>query len=377
MKGCGSYIAKGDNKRVRSTIQDQRKLQLGQQSQLGNQYQDLYTNANNQDQALRNQITQGYTNFNVDDMLAKYGYGSGGSVSGGIDPTHISNFGADPYAGYKNASQGGLLTPDFWNSFNKSMANPETGGYSAEQINSMGQQSMAPSQAVYAGAQRDLARSQSLGGINSGNNAAAISRLARDQSQAMNTASTNNQANLAGLEQQGKQFQVQARTQVQELDAQLKLAGLGGMTDIEKTRLEAELQNAQLNQSASASNSGNANARAQFAAQMEMAKLGGMQNLYSSAPGATGQAIDAQLNLQNLSQSGNLGLIGQQISGSQIPGDFQQGLGNIGGVMNLASSVLGPLSGIFGGAKKGNKSGAPSPYGVSNMGNFPSNNIFK
>lgn len=356
-------MSKADKKPIKNQINTQLATQTGQQDQLRNQFQSQYDFYGGADRDLRNQIQSGYQNFDINDLLEKYGGGGrSGSVSGGIDPSHVSDFGAEPYAGYRNFSQGGGLSPEFWQGYNKSMGDfdtagnsyknfIDTGGFTPGELQAMRARGESGVSSIYQSGKDSLNRANSIAGGDANTLAARQGKMTRDAAQQIGKIGIENEANIAGMTQQGREFgttgmqsnassQMAARQAVAELDSQLKLAGLAGMTDIEKTRLEAEFQNAQLNQNASSANSSRNAGDAQFRAAMEMQRLGGMQDLYSSAPGATGQAGQFQLALQQLAQGGNQDLLNTSIANS-----------NRGG-FNFAS-LLGPigsgLSRIFGG----------------------------
>src|SRR5438093_3530252 len=152
----------------------------------------------------------------------------------------------------------------------------QTGGFSPQAIQDIRARAIAPTRAVYANAQSNIDRQRALQGY-SPNYTAATAHLTRGLSDAISDANVNANASIAQLIQQGK------------------LAGLGGMRDV-----------------------------------------------YGTTPGATsmygqqlGQSNQQQLALQELQNQLGLGLIGSQIAKSQIPGNFQQALGNIGGTLGV------------------------------------------
>ena len=382
----GLQLAKGDHDTAMAAINNQRTAQTGQQNQLRDQFTNQYSNAYKSDQDLKGTVTAGYKNY-LDPEYGKQFFGDGsagggnladilkgiGGVSGGIDPSHITNMGVLPYEGYKKLSEG--LSPEFRAKFEKSMGDLDTGigsyknfidtgGFSPEDIAVMRAQAVNPTRQLYQNIQDEMTTAQNRAGLNtSGGNVAAL-RAASDAADKIGNINTTTEANLAQMKQQGKEFgttgltqaslgQAQARTAVEQLDSQMKEAGLGGMTDIEKSRLQAELSNAQLNQGASSGNASIAMAKAgllerqgEFLAGLPMEALKGMTGLYGTTPADTALAGNEQLQLQNLSQTGNQNLINSQIGASQIPGNFQQAMGNVGSVFkNVVSPIAGAVTG--------------------------------
>src|SRR5713101_6860501 len=161
----------------------------------------------------------------------------------------------------------------------------QTGGFSPQNIQDIRARAIAPTRAVYQNAQSNIDRQRALAGY-SPNYTAATAHLTRGLADATSDANVNANASIAQLIQQGK------------------LAGLGGAT-----------------------------------------------NLYGQAPGMPsmygqqlGQANQQQINLQELQNQLGLGLIGAQINKSQVPSNYQQALGNIGGTLGLvkkAGDIIG------------------------------------
>lgn len=365
---------KGDSKKVGTAIQSQGNLQRTQQQEIRNEFLPRLSQDNTADVNTRNEIESRYKNFNpsynLDALMSSVG--GGGSASGGIDPNKISEMGTDPYAGYKTMSQG--LRPEFWGDFNKHMGVldeassgyrdfSKTGGFNEGELQNIRGRSLAPTRSIYQNAQDNLATMSNRTGMNQGGYAANQRKLTREANEQIGNISQATEANIAGEVQRGKQFGTQGlertgiaggqmRSQVEALDQQMKAAGLGGMTEIEKTRLMAELQNASINSSASGTNAGLANQRAALQLQADitgnnqrLSALQGWGDLYGTAPGATGQSAQNILDLQQLSQGGNMNLIGQQIQATQIPSDYQQALGNISGTMGLVGQAVGTIYG--------------------------------
>ncbi len=201
----------------------------------------------------------------------------------------------------------------------------QTGGFSPQDISDIRARAIAPTRAIYQNAQSNIDRNRALQGY-SPNYTAATAHLTRGLADATSDANVNANASIAGLIQQGK------------------LSGLSGMTQAEGARLAATLS-----------------------------ALGGQTGAYGTAPGMTsmygnqlGQSNEQYNQLQQLQNQLGLGLISSQINKSQIPGNFQQGLGNIAGIMGL----LGKAAPFFGGGT-GNQSGMPGTSGMNNWPTMP------
>lgn len=82
----------------------------------------------------------------------------------------------------------------------------KTGGYSDMDIANMRARGMAPVRAAYANANRDVDRKVALQGGYSPGYGVLKSRLAREQSSAMSDASTNIEAALAQMRNEGRRF---------------------------------------------------------------------------------------------------------------------------------------------------------------------------
>lgn len=401
-------MAKGDHDAAMNAVNTNRNQFNTGYSNLSTMFGNQYKNAYSSDQGLKQQITDQYTRYmnpeNINSMfsnMSSFMDGIGG-VSGGIDPSHISNMGAIPYAEYSKMSQQGndYINPQFKVDFAKSMAGVDTanksyqdfidtGGFSQADIDAMRAQGVAPTRQIYQNAQDDLARSNAISGGNLGNASVASAKMASDAADKIGIANTNTEANLAQMKQQGKEFgttglgqtslaQAQARTAVQQLDAQLKEAGLAGMTDIEKTRLMGELQNAQINSSASAANANIGLAKAGLNFNIDKAKADygmnaadGLNKLYGTTPGDTALSNQSLLQLQQLFQSGQLGLNANQISAGNIPSNFAQGMGNFGSILGAIGQVAGAFGGGgFGGGNSGNSGNSGGNSSWDSNGNF-------
>lgn len=386
-------MAKNDQKKVGSAIDLQRSQQQANQNTLRTQTQNRYNTAYGQDQGLKQNITEGYQKYLDPEYLKQFSAGMpGGGVSGGISGSSITNMGADPYAIYKKFSEGGGISPEFTKNFEDAMGQLDqsiggyqdfmkTGGFSPQDLEMIRQNAMAPITGTMNAGLRNVQRNNVVSGGSGGNYNAAISALQREGGRQVGDAAVANEANMAQQIQQGKEFgttglehastaKAAARMAVQELDAQLRLQGAGGMTDIEKARLQAQLENAHLNQSAGAANASLAQRKAEFEAGLPLEALRGMTSLYGTSPADTQGSIRDQLDLERLSEGGNIGLIGEQINAGRLPSSSSQIMGNIGSVASLFGTGANIFSKLPFGGSKGSD---PSSLGMGDYQNFDPN----
>jgi hypothetical protein len=374
-------MAKGQSQQANNAIDRAQMVNSNMSNQLYSQFQNQYQTANEKDQSLRDTITSKLSNFDPHYDVDSYYGGSGGGggvsdggaggtaidITGGIDPSRIDSMGAEAYGGYRQLAQG--LGADKWASFDKYKQQlgtaidtdtnfAKTGGFSQGDLDNIRARSVAPTRAIYQQGMDQLARQQNMSGNNLASTPAAIAQMARNQNQAISDNSVNTEASIAQQQSQNKlagaaQLQqavsagMSAETAVNALDAQMRAQGLGGMTDIEKSRLTAQLQNAQINQqgsiakaqiaesaasrgasaSAAAASIAQAQAQLRFNAeyggnQQRLAAAQGLTSLYGTTPGATALANQSLLTEQGLTQAGQLGLINAQLGNRGQPVDW-------------------------------------------------------
>lgn len=293
--------------------------------------------------------------------------GGGSNVFGiNLDP------GADTRAGYSALAQG--LGPDFWNKVNPYFTNlndaishyqnfANTGGFSDADKQNMIAAAIAPTRQTYSNLTDELSRQANLAGGNLGNIGVATSNLGTQAASQIGAQNVNAQSALAQLVQQGKEYGTtgeaqaslagaQAQTAIQQLDAQMREAGLGGLSADDQMALMAQIQSAQLS---------NTDRLAQ------LASLGGLAQMGNADVMGQQGMLAGLLNSWNAS---NLGSINAQLGASQIPGDFQSFMGNLGSIFGLGGDIasmfggggggFGNLSSLFGG---GNPYGSGLDYG--------------
>ena len=224
-----------------------------------------------------------------------YGTGGGGAGGGGgyasVSPAFAGY--TDPfksYAGYEDFSK--------------------TGGYSANDIANLRARGTSPVRAAYANAEREVSRQRALQGGYSPNATATLAKMAREQGQAGADAMQGVEAGL-----------VQARNQG-------KLAGLGGMSNIEGQRLGADLDVSKFNANARMNtdqfNTANRMAYDQSMRDNQLKALQGMTTLYGTTPGMASTFGDQLMSATGQSGTFGLGLLGHNVTGQQLPDKFQE-----------------------------------------------------
>lgn len=331
------------------------------QNQVNQGYTENQPNINrlrNQGQDWTNQIWQRY-NQSADQSQNDYADIQNSYRSARDNAS--SNYGPEyaAYQNFANGSQGGA-------SFDSSAMNraiqgfdefSKTGGYSDQNIQDIRARSVSPIRSAYANAQAEISRQRALNGGYSPNATAALASMARDQGQAGADALTNTNANIAQMVQQGRLSGLTgeastgaqlagAQLQASQIGNQSRLAGIGGMSDLAKQRI-ADMMNANH----------------------------GMVEAYSATPGQTamygqqmGNALNNQTANQGLSNQLAQILINGRIGAAKIPGDFQQGMGNLGSLFNMfgsAGSAANAFAGKGGntGINGGQSSYYPDGYG--------------
>lgn len=264
--------------------------------------------------------------------------------------------GSSAMSGYQNMAGGGnnfSFDPAFRSQLDSAIKGyqgfADTGGFSEQDKSDLRARAIAPTRAVYANAQSNIDRAKSLQGGYSPNYTAATAKMSRDLASGISDTNTNANAALAQMIQSGKLAGMGGVTQatlggqgaqnnINSLNAQQQLQGLSGMTDIEKMRMSGALSGMQ-----------------------------GANSLYGTTPGMTSMygnqlnnANSDQLQLQGQQNQLGLGLISDQIQKSQIPSNFQQGLGNAAGIAN----IVGTGAGAFGGFGNTN----PQTFSQQNKG---------
>lgn len=190
------------------------------------------------------------------------------------------------------------------------MAN--TGGLSEQDKMDMRARAIAPTRSIYDRGQQEVSRQRSLQGGYSPNATAALAKMSREQSYNISDINTNVNAGIA------------------EMVARNKLAGLSGLGSV-----GSELSGQDI--------------------QAQLGAMGGMSNLYGTSPGLAGmfgdQVLSSQNNLlqgQGLQNNLSQILMNARSQNAQIPGNFQQAMGNINSVVGLGSRIAGGLVGLGG-----------------------------
>jgi hypothetical protein len=256
-----------------------------------NHVNNLRTNITRQNQGFENRYNVAADrNMQDYDRLTGTGYNYLNTVMNA--PTQ--NFGA--YGGYQNFAN--------------------TGGFSPEDVQNIRARSVAPMRAVYANANREVDRAKSLQGGYSPNYTAAKAKMARELSYGLADASTNVEASLAEQIRSGK------------------LAGLGGMTGIDSALLNSQNQRLGIGSNV----------------------LGQLIGMYGATPGLTRTFGDQMLNssqqtlgVEGLQNDIMRAIIQGKLGMAQVPGDWQQAMGNIGSTVGVVGDAAGIARGFGGG----------------------------
>lgn len=237
------------------------------------------------------------------------------------------------------ANKGGTPSRNDFGAYGGYQNFANTGGFSPGDIQNIRARDIAPTRSIYAQGENEVNRQRALGGNSGANIAPTIAKLAREGSSAISDANVNANAGIAQMVQAGK------------------LQGLGGMTGIDNAVMQGGL----------------------YGRGQNLGAIQGQAGLYSATPGEAGlygnlagNALNQQIQGQGLQNQLGLGTMQNQIQKSAIPGNFQQGLQNAGGLMGLigkgVSSFLPFLGGGIGSQGLGNL-GSPGDQGWWSFGN--------
>lgn len=279
-------MPKGDPKRIQNAI----NYQGGRaQNQLDNtfnnilpqnqQLQNRYNVSADQSQNNYNQMYQGYNDL-------------------------FNNLGSQ-YGSLMNQTQGAFGQPrDVYSQF------AQTGGYSPQDIQDIRARAIAPTRAVYQNAQNNIDRQRALSGGYSPNYTAASAKLARDLSQSISDANVNANASIADSIRQGK------------------LAGAGGLTNVDATQLG--LLNSILGGQSNALNETMSGQRSLYGT------IPGQTSMYGTQLGQSNQQMSDLAQLQNqLAQI----IIEGQLGRGQMPTRWDQFKTFASGVRDLGSTA--------------------------------------
>jgi hypothetical protein len=289
----------------------------------------------------------------VDQLLAKYGAKDTGPGSGVTDASYwkqkydstkdpyyltrleddLKGSGMDTFNPATGASGGRGGAIDKAISTYDNFA--DTGGFSPQDISNIRARAVAPIRSINDRANQEIQRQGAIRGTAySPNTTAALAKTNRDSAYATGDVSTNAEAMIAQLMQQGK------------------LYGAGGLASTGLADQSNNTANRNLDLSAITS-----------AGNQQLGALGGKTSLYGTTPGLTNTFGNQLLNSSNQGLTG-VGLDNQlmqaiisgQLGKSNVPGDFQSAIGNIGSIGSLIGNVAGSVAGI---PKMGGGSASP------------------
>lgn len=222
----------------------------------------------------------------------------------------------------------------------------KTGGYSDQAQADIRSRGISPIRSVYANAMSDIDRQRSLQGGYAPNAIAATEKMTRTLPGQLADATTNVNAQLAQMVQQGK------------------LAGLGGMatTSMADNQMMNQMmsQNAERQQQAGTSNQNmemqvaqlkqqghsDFEARQLAANQQKLAATGGQASLYSSTPGMASmfgnqvlEGTGQRLSGEQLGVNANQNAVQNQLGVAGTPSNVDVGLGRIGKIGKMVGDV--------------------------------------
>lgn len=266
------------------------------------------------------------------------------------------------YEGYQNFAGGGRdmsLDPKYSGQLDNAISGYQnfanTGGFSDQDIQDLRARAISPTRSVYASAQTDIDRQRSLQGGYSPNYTAASAKLARDLADSISGANVNANASIAQMVQQGKLAglgglsdvslqQQQMKSAIDQINNQMRLSGLSGMTEADQAQLAQRL-----------------------------GAMSGMGNLYGTAPGTASMLGQRAGQTQGYAQQGQndlnnfgMAIIQAIMNKSSIPSNFQQGMGNLGSIFNAVGQVAAPFTGLGSGGGRG----PGLPFGTNSRGPF-------
>lgn len=284
-------MAKGDSSRAQNQINYQGGLAQNSLNNQMNRTQDLYGGMyNNWQNATGNNLA------NYDEIMNNYRNFQNQASQFNLNPADRANV-QGAMSRYQNFA--------------------DTGGFTPQNIQDIRARAIAPTRAAYQQGINQVNRSQALSGAS--NAPAAIARMSREQAQGASDASVNANASIAQAIQQGK------------------LAGTQGLAATSLAEQNAQLMADQIRN------------------QLGLAGNQGMSSLYGTTPGLASMFGNQVLNansqanqLQGLQNQIAQMIMQGQLGKSQIPGDFQQAMGNIGSGLGLVGNVVGGLTGMGG-----------------------------
>lgn len=268
-----------------------------------------------------------------------------------------------------------------------------TGGFSNEDLQNMRAQAVSPIAAAAANAQQGINQTRALQGGYSPNTTAALAKSVRDLGYGSADAVTNANAQIAQLQQQGREFGTSgmsgAATNLADLTQRGQLAGAQGVAQTGLSEQQANEQIMQLDAQLKASG-------AAGLSDQEKAALSAQMGLTSGTAGVMQSTSANQLHNLDELQSGNMNLTNDYLQSYNLPTGFGSVMQGIGSVLGPISSAAGAFTGGFlptsfgssgpqlGGAAPGGFAGSQGSYGNipmsqwSNFGNTgfvpPSNN---
>lgn len=307
--------------------------------------QKNYQDASANDISLRNSIADRYANSNnfmpegmtTNDKgwfnLPDYG-GGGGSVG--------ADYSAAKSGYQKLADTGGINRGDFSQAQNAFTGFLSNGGLDQNAQDNMRYRATSMVPSFYQNYKNEAARKANVQGGYSPGYDAQQAQIGRDASAAGYDASRKAEADISQQVQQGRMFGASGSaglaSTMNSLEQGGKIAGLGGLKGIGDSELSASSTNAGLAESKASRNQQLQLALQDMYQKGKMGSAQGLQSLYSSAPGATGQAGSMFL-------QGTQGLNSAQLQNLMARSSIQ----NKGIDWSKLFGAAGSVAGMFGG----------------------------
>ncbi len=276
-----------------------------------------------------NDVTQGMIVPTTQNMYNNYNTSAGQAMGDYNDiMSQLKNYQSTAQGPVSAQQVDYTRTPEMNEAFGGYRNFMNTGGFSDADIANMRARGISPIRAVYSNMTNELARQKNLQGGYSPNMAAAMTRMRGSTSQQIADQVQNVNAALAEQIQRGKMFGTE---------------GMGGLStrDTEFAQ-QAKLANQNAALQAAGINASHPNDKLQsIMAQAQLyGTTPGMANMFGNQVlGSTRNWLDATGQQADI---GRMGIQGQQAV-SATPSNFETGLGRVGQIANIGSSLISPF----------------------------------
>lgn len=237
-------------------------------------------------------------------------------------------------AGYRDMARTGGFDPNHMRTALTSYSTftGPNGGFSNADLTGYRQSATAAVPSFYKGMMDDMARRRVLQGGYSPGFDAQTAEATREMSRQGYKAGIDADAAIMGMKQQGRMFGTQGfanvANQLAGLEQQGRATGLGGMLNTGQgyAGLGNQELGAQLQMMGMAENS-------------DINRIGGMADMYRSAPGNVGMDYNTFLEALRGRDAGNQGYLGARYQANPQTDWFGRGMGLLGGIGGLATGI--------------------------------------